>query len=212
LNKPHSGRDSVRFDWLLDTRGARVIVANEVDMQGASTKERLSLNGTAIKQLTSGGDAISAALPHGTQVQVKNRAMLFLCCNDVPEVKPAIGEHMRHVSFVKSFQPQVGAAPLPDHVLPADVSLKAKLLTDRTYQDAVFFMLWDLFKTDILGRTHIEVPECVIHESAEWAAPNDRDIIRLIMVDELDDVFTITKDPSGTTLRRASSRRRSRTS
>jgi hypothetical protein len=103
---------------------------------------------------------------------------------------------MRHVRFVKSFQLQVGAAPLPAHFLPADVTLKSKLLTDRAYQDAVFFLLWDLFETDVLGKTHVEVPECVVHESAEWAAPSDRDIIGAIMAEELDDVFTITKDPS----------------
>jgi hypothetical protein len=191
LNKQLSGRDSLRFDWLFPTRGARVLIANEVDMQGASAKERLSLNGVTIKQLTSGGDMISAALPHGTQVQLKNRAVLFINANDLPEVKPPIGEHMRHLRFVKSFQQQVGATALPAHVLPADVTLKSKLLTERTHQDAIFFMLWDIYKSKLLGKTHVEVPECVVHESVERAAPSDLEIVRSILED-LEEEFTVT--------------------
>jgi hypothetical protein len=52
-------------------------------------------------------------------------------------------------------------------------------------------MLWDIYKRKLLGKTHVEVPECVVHESVERAAPSDLEIVRSILED-LEEEFTVT--------------------
>jgi hypothetical protein len=84
LNEHQHGDQEKNNRWMIDFSKKRLIFGNEIVFTEGSY-----INGTTIKQIASGGDVFKARLLYNEPFDIKMRAFLLLCFNDMPEVRPS---------------------------------------------------------------------------------------------------------------------------
>jgi hypothetical protein len=82
LNDFQSGDQAKNNGWLMAFSKKRVLFGSEIQM-----KEGRYLNGATIKQIASGGDIIRARALFQNETEMKIRAFMWICCNDMPDIK-----------------------------------------------------------------------------------------------------------------------------
>lgn len=81
FNNPDSAK---ALSWVVDKRNARIIISNEI--QG---DENTILNGSFIKTLASGGDAMECRKNYQDEISFIPQFTMFLCYNNFYKVEPA---------------------------------------------------------------------------------------------------------------------------
>ena len=81
MNKPGSSDAARDFTFAMPFEHARLAIANELPTEG-------HLNGTTMKQITSGGDRVSARKLYNDARNFVPKARILLCGNRLPEMQP----------------------------------------------------------------------------------------------------------------------------
>lgn len=101
-NKYGNQTQETALAWVVDKREARIIISNEINGD-----EKTILNGAFIKTLASGGDEMEGRKLYENLVSFIPQFTMFLCCNELYEIKPADAmENLEQIEYKSKFVPK----------------------------------------------------------------------------------------------------------
>ena len=162
VHNPNNGADAAKqLSWLTMIVDLRIAFSSEA-RQGSI------LDGVLIKKAVSGGDNLTMRTNHKDEVRRRNRATLFMMCNDVPKMEPCDeavedrqgGVFEKQVRFVGQPNPF-----RPDHEKKIDRTLK-DLFGSLEYQAAFLSILLDAYQT--FQKKGHNIPASVSSAIKEW--------------------------------------------
>ena len=86
IAKRGSSDDAFDKKWLVSLDKARAVFTNEVNM--SDNERKTTLNGVMIKEISSGGDELSARALNQNIVKFRLQCQFVVMCNDLPEPNP----------------------------------------------------------------------------------------------------------------------------
>lgn len=173
LYNPTSGDDEAKkLKWLVSLEGRRLAISNEmrIDKRGA--------DGNLMKSAASGGDELTVRLLNQNERQMVNRCSLMLMCNDMPPFCPmdaGVRNRLRAIGYAQVFKVGADAAKGEKE---ADPSIKDKFKNDEAWQNALFWVVADKWRT-CHGKEPVE-PACVMDETREWTDDGAGDVKALL--------------------------------
>ena len=163
VHNPNSGMDAAKqLSWLMMIVDLRIAFSSEA-------RHGSTLDGVLLKKACSGGDNITLRTNNKDEVRRRNRATLFIMCNDVPKIQPCdeavenrqSGVFEKHVRFVERPNPF-----RPDHEKTIDGTLK-DMFCSTEYQAAFLSILQDAYQAFLITQGH-HTPASVSAAIKEW--------------------------------------------
>lgn len=159
LTRTEGGESSREMGWLYDVVDCRFAFSSEIRMP-TDEKSKVHIEGNMLKTIVSGGDPIKIRKLYSNEVQVVNKATLFMLCNDMPKINPideAVRQRIQSVTW--SYQFVDGCPALGTMQRKADMTLSSKY-ESAEYGDAFFWMMVDEFNRWARnGYAEPEIPE-----------------------------------------------------
>lgn len=162
------GTDTSRaLEFMIELHKKRIIIGNEVDKVSTLSTDLLC-------KVVSGGDKLK---PREIYTRKKgyiiNYATVFALSNDIPEFDNPNDALINRKEGIIEFCVLFVNNPDPNNPLQKqrDVGLKDKLMTDKQYQDAVFYIIMDTYKSFLEkgGVNNIIIPKAFIINKNEHA-------------------------------------------
>jgi len=82
-----SGDEAKKLSWLVPLEFCRLALGNEISIDEENQKN-IKMNGILIKGIASGGDTNQARQNHKDEKDFKLQCMMFIFCNELPQVTP----------------------------------------------------------------------------------------------------------------------------
>ncbi len=155
------GDDAYNKKWIYYGANKRILFSNECN-------QRVTINCNALKNWVGGGDTFKVRLPHGHEVEIKNRATPFMMLNDVlkyDNYEEAVQNRERVIEFNNKF---VDGEPQTPYERVGDAYIKKKFTEDVGMKDALVWVMIDSYR-EFLTKGH-PVPESVKKAAQEWSA------------------------------------------
>ena len=188
-NSKCSTDEAKRLAWLYQLNGARVGFSNEIRITNGKND---GMDGNLMKSSASGGDKMKIRENFENQKTYVNKCIMFMLCNDIPQIFPVDSGILTRVSFLKYTLSFVDNPSEPNH-RKADNSVKQKFLNDD-YKNALFHLIVRTYVSmenteKQLGGCIIE-PQCVINETKESIVDD-----KVKFLEKLNEFFEITNNP-----------------
>jgi hypothetical protein len=161
--------------WLADAaiKGARLLWTNEV--RTLSSRGETYIDGNRLKKIVSGGDCLPVRKNCENPYPVCHEFTLFLNVNDLPAVRPAIGETFLRIRFPNQY---VDSPTLPNHKRKND-GLKRRIALP-SFADGMMWLILDEYKSFLAsGKTFKPIPE-VVAETADANEAEGEDLIEAL--------------------------------
>ena len=179
LGNDSSADEAKKYMWLADAAvsGVRLLWTNEV--RTVSTRGETFIDGNLVKGIASGGDALDIRANFENPYPARHEITMFVNCNDLPPVRPAIGDSFLRIRFPNKY---VESPCAPNHKRKDD-GLKRRLV-DPSFRDGMLWLVLDTYKSFIDAKKAFRpIPE-VLFETQEANHEENEDI-----VDALSELF-----------------------
>jgi hypothetical protein len=148
--------EAKKLAWTLPLIGKRIVIANEVAIDGKP------LDGNLIKTLSGGGDELKGRLNHKDEVKYTLQATFFNFVNDIPNIVPcdkALKNRMECIPHTKSFvnKEQIECN---QYEMEADPDLSDKVISEE-WVNSFFWLIMDAYGPKL------QKPQEVVNESDE---------------------------------------------
>ncbi len=155
--------DAKKYSWVCPIRNSRISIANEVSTATGGSNSAC-IDGNVIKSLT-GGDKTQMRQNFMNEEAHRNRALMLLFLNDLPQIKPlddGIGNRAKIGEYKLTFVEKPEGQPLEHFERRAIPNVK-KLFENTEYQDAFFWCLMDAFECNAPT-----APATALASAKEW--------------------------------------------
>ena len=134
IYKESTGDSAKANSFLVDFEFARLVLTQEISLKESGTTY---IDGNKIKKFCSGGDMMEARKNYQDEKRFRLQCALMLCCNDLPERKPAdCNEFLRHYIFNSKFVNEHECKDVPGiKYYEKDNTLKSDFLTREEVQN-----------------------------------------------------------------------------
>lgn len=179
------------LSWIMAFRKARIAFSQEM-----TATVRSKINTNLWKQLSSGGDTMTARINFQDETQFINKTMLLTMANDVMALEPpddAIKTRAIYARWVNVFKRN----PTKPNELKADDTLKDKVLSD-VFADALTWVMIDTYQSMTKDERkiggYIEPPQAVKDSTNDYVPEDTSDQYK----DYIEELYEITgnKDDS----------------
>jgi len=191
---PRNGQDEAKkLAWMREIIGCRLGLSNEFRM------DKTPIDGNLLKAMSSGGDEMKTRINHKDEETFINRCSMWVFANDLPEITPkdsGTTVRMRVIRYRNHFVEKPLEQCRSDE-RPSDATLKDKFLHDIKYKDALFYVMWDIYKEmgdeEKRWNGKLYEPKALMEDTKEWAGDTNGDLKTF-----LEERYEITNDPNDT--------------
>lgn len=139
--------DAKKYSWLCPIRDSRISISNEASTATGGS-QNACFDGNVMKVLA-GGDKIQMRQNFMNEEAHRNRALMLLFVNDLPQIRPlddGIINRAKIVEYKLPFVEKPEGVPLEHFERRAIPHIK-EIFLNVDYQDALFWCLMDAFET-----------------------------------------------------------------
>jgi hypothetical protein len=171
-----SGDEAQTLRWCMLLRYKRIVISNEL-------KTNITINGNALKKVSSGGDAIVGRVHGGVEEEFVPHFLAMVLANDLPKIVPydsAVDNRATVFSFSKTYVDE----PSNEFELKKDYNLEQEIETVEFKRAMIGLLIKSYMDKSKFG----VVPNAAIIAKEEWIT-SDKSVIDTFMND-----FEITGD------------------
>jgi hypothetical protein len=172
LGSDNNQDEAKKCKWLTDAaiKGARLLWKNEVRTH--NSRGEPYIDGNLLKKIASGGDSLPVRNNCENPYPVRHEFTVFLNVNDLPPVRPAIGETFLRIRFPNQY---VDEPTLPNHKRKDD-GLKGRIAEPSFADGMMWLVLYEYKSFFASGKAFKAIPEVL----TETAAANEAEGEELI--------------------------------
>jgi phage/plasmid-associated DNA primase len=154
-----SSDEAANMRWAMLLRFKRLVFSNEI-------KNDVSLNGNAIKKISSGGDAIVGRAHGGNETEFILHFLAVVMANDLPKISPYDSAVANRCS-VFSYKKQFVENPSNEFELKSDPYIQDEILTERFQNAFIGLLIREYLNFSDNGFVEV-VPDEAIVSKGEW--------------------------------------------
>lgn len=176
--------EAKKYLWLAQPAiyGTRLLWTNEI--KTITPKGETFIDGNLLKGIASGGDTIYVRQNFENPYPCRHEFTMFLNCNDLPPVKPAIGNFLLHITFPNVYV--LNADPQSSNEKEENVSIKQTITTSSFANGMLWLILDEFLAFTNSGQNFKPIPE-VIKNTEDANEAEDQDPVEILKnFDELE--------------------------